>query len=150
MNTLLKFNFPEPVKIDFDSDFTTEEASFLEVADSPKGEFLSVQLLLQEYPEIIKTVILYSGEEYTTLGDWTYQTLINRIRTYYKCGMGFPSLDYEEPTAEAEAQQPAPEPETSEAPAEEVAPEAETSEPAPEEPAPTEEVVATTTKRSKR
>ena len=158
MNTLIKANFGEPVRIDLDSDFMAEEATVLEISESQTQAELSVVLLFQDYPAIHKSVVLYSGEEYTGLGDWTYLQLISRIKLYYESGLGFPQVGVEleelpppEPeTSEAPAEEVAPEPETSEAPTEEVAPEAETSEPAPEEPAPTEEVVAPTTKRSKR
>ena len=118
MNILLKFNFPKPVRIDPNSDFMAEEVTLLEVADSPQGEFLSVQLCFQDYPAIIKTIVLYSGEDYTSLGDWSYQTLINQIRDYYKSEDGAPAPESGEPPAE----EPAPEPESSEAPAEEPAP----------------------------
>ena len=133
MNTLLKFTFRKPVKIDFGSDLTYEETTLLEVSDSPKSQSLSVQLSFQDYPSIVKTVVLYSGEEYSSLVNWTYQNLVDRIRTYYTNGMGYPNPDYVEAP---EAEQP-PEPEASEPAAEEP----------PVEP-PAEEPVVTTTKTS--
>lgn len=143
MNTLIKVNFSEPTLVDIDKELLVEEATVLEISDSQSQSQLAVTLLFQEYPAITKSLMLFSGEAHTALGDWTYLQLINRIKLFYESGMRFPD---EAPELD---ELPPPEPETPEAPPEELAPEAETSEPAPDEPAPTEEVVAPTKKRSR-
>lgn len=129
MNTLIKVNFGEPVRIDPNSDFLAEEATVLEISDSQTKSELSVILLFQEYPAIQKSLVLYSGEEHTALGDWTYIQLVDRIKLYYEEFLGFPEIGVEVDEL------PLPEPEASEPPAEE---------PPAEEP-----VVTPTKKRSK-
>jgi hypothetical protein len=129
MNTLIKANFGEPVQIDPDSDFLAEDATILEISESQTKMELSVLLLFQEYPAIQKSLVLYAGEEYTALGDWTYLQLIDRIKLYYKTFLGFPEVGVE--IDELPSAEPG------------------TSEPAAEEPAAPEPAPASARKRSK-
>jgi hypothetical protein len=82
--------FESPTLISPESDFEAEKASILTVVDDPNHLKLSVTLQFNDYPAVVKDLILYESDEYEQLGDWTYDSLLARIKLYYESGMSFP------------------------------------------------------------
>jgi hypothetical protein len=85
----IDFDAPQMISPELD-DFEATGAAILSINDEPNFARLKVTLQFHEYPAVIRELILYESDEYTQVGDWTYDSLLARIKLYYESGMSFP------------------------------------------------------------
>ncbi len=89
--TLPSITFDEPEIISLETLDEADEILILEIIDQPNIQRLSAVLYFNTTPASTKTLVLYEHDEYTDLGDWTYESIKERIAYYYTNQLSFPS-----------------------------------------------------------
>ncbi len=83
--------FDEPVVISLETLDEADEVLILEIIDQPYLQKLSAVLHFNTTPASTKVLVLYDQDEYIDLGDWSYQSVKDRVAHYYTNQLSFPS-----------------------------------------------------------
>lgn len=88
--TALLIQLDTPVRVSTEHDLETDQIIILDIEDKPMLKELWANLQFITDPRTHGRLLLYQLDEYSDLGDWTYTTLCERVKSYYENGRSFP------------------------------------------------------------
>lgn len=104
--TFPTITFDAPVEVFPDSDIQTSEITILEIHDQNNIQQLWAVLSFATDPISGTRLLVYEHDEYLNNGDWTYDSIADRIQNYYENGRSFPH--YANPAPDVVTEDPAP------------------------------------------